>query len=105
MHGARTVTLTVTLTSHLSPLSSHPHPRAGECWLRDLLTWTAIAHHAAATASEPNRCRVGLGVPFSRSAASGGQISAQLALQKIEDAIHAFPAPLKVWRHGSLTLG
>ena len=66
----------------------------GGCWLRDLLTWSAIAHHSATAAGAPNRCRVGVGVPFSRGAASGGQISAQAAVQKLEGALAAFPAPL-----------
>lgn len=58
-----------------------------ECWLRDYLAWAALGIHAAKVANEPNRNRVGIGVPFSRSAANGGQIDAAVAVGKVQQAL------------------
>ena len=63
----------------------------GDCWTNDLLAWTQIAIHAAKVSGEPNRCRVGVGVPFGAGAANGGQIGAVDAVTKISAALGTHP--------------
>jgi len=59
----------------------------GQCWEHDLLAWTWLAVEAANQHQEENRCRVGIGLPFSAGAANGGQISANDAFMKIKDVM------------------
>jgi hypothetical protein len=63
----------------------------GDVWVNDLLAWTRMA--ARAPEGETSRCRVGVGLPFSNSAAGqagladGGQIAAEDAMRKIRTAL------------------
>jgi hypothetical protein len=61
----------------------------GDCWDEDLLAWTRMA--ARHPQGGESRCRVGVGVPFSRGAANGGQIDAALAFEKIRAELTEHP--------------
>ena len=61
------------------------------CWLYDLLAWTYIPIHAARLKGEKNRCRVGVGIPFGKGAANGGQVAVEIVSQKLQDALNEYP--------------
>ena len=87
---ARSVYSALHLVDFLWP-QFYPSPSSitlnGDCWQDDLLAWTRMAERAPA--GETSRCRVGVGLPFSVSAASGGQISAADALSSVSAALDA----------------
>jgi chitinase len=62
---------------------------ATSCWVQDFLAHVHIC--AAAGTDETRRCRVGVGLPYSRNAASGGFIEVPDAMAKIRDALKENP--------------
>jgi len=57
------------------------------CWHKDYSAWAALAIHAAERTGEPNRNRVGVGLPYNKQAApGGGQIDAAVVISKVMQA-------------------
>ena len=61
------------------------------CWLYDFLAWTYIPIEAARKRGEKNRCRIGIGIPFGRGAANGGQVEIEIVSQKLQSALKQYP--------------
>jgi len=61
------------------------------CWLYDFLAWTYIPIESAKKLGETNRCRVGVGIPFGKGAANGGQVAVEIVSQKLQSALSQYP--------------